>query len=240
MFIHKSKVTSTNDELKTLMSSNGLEEYDVLSSDYQSTGKGQRGNTWESNSGENILMSLLLAPHFLQPQKQFYISKAVSIAIAEVLSHYVKGVSVKWPNDIYVGEKKIAGILVENVIKGSEIQSSIVGMGININQIDFSENLPNPTSIQKITGNEYVVREIAQEIVEAIKRSYTLLKEGNSALIDKDYLHRLYRRDGIWSFRDNEGEFSSPIVRVEVEGAIVLMRNGAEKSYWFKEVKFVR
>ena len=132
--IHISETNSTNNYLQSLCSKQKVEELTVVVADFQTSGRGQRGNSWESDSGKNLLFSIVIFPEFLEARRQFLISQIISLAIKEELDTYTTDISIKWPNDIYWHDKKIAGILIENVLSGSTFSRAIIGMGLNINQ----------------------------------------------------------------------------------------------------------
>jgi len=139
---------STNNELKNRLKTNDLSEFTTILTSYQTNGRGQQSNVWESADGLNLTFSVLLKPVFLEPALQFYLSKIVALALTDVLMKYVDELSIKWPNDIYVGEKKIAGILIENSLMGSCIDTCVVGIGLNVNQLSFQSSAPNPISLK--------------------------------------------------------------------------------------------
>ena len=178
---HLEEVSSTNDFLRAY---EPMADVTVLSASYQTNGRGQMGNTWISNSGENALFSILVCPSALKASDGFVLSQAMALSIKEVLDAYLEGISIKWPNDIYCGDEKICGILIENSLKGSEIDWSIIGIGLNVNQTSFPEHLPNPTSMRLCTGNSnpYNTREILEEFMGIFTGYYREYLNGNGAL----------------------------------------------------------
>ena len=134
--------------MNQLIKNTEVAEGTVVLAKEQTSGRGQVNNTWESSYGDNLLMSIVLYPEFLHAGNQFLLSKFVSLAIVDFLSYYLENVTIKWPNDIYVGNKKIAGVLIENSLRGAFISSSVVGIGLNVNQTEFSSSIPNPTSLK--------------------------------------------------------------------------------------------
>ena len=203
----------------------------------QTAGRGQRGNSWESEPGKNITMSLLLKPAELHPSRQFLVSQAVSVAIVTVLSRYLPGheVCIKWPNDIYVSDRKICGILTQ-----SGINHCIVGMGINVNQTRFFSDAPNPVSMTMLTGREYPPRALAEEIVREILRETAAITADNTAGLQKRYSAMLWRREGYWPYTDNlRGErIMARIAGVAPDGILSLQLAGSAeaRSFAFKEV----
>lgn len=208
----------------------------------QTAGRGQRGNSWESEPDKNITMSLLLKPAGLHPSRQFLVSQAVSVAIVTVLSRYLPGheVSIKWPNDIYVGDRKICGILIENSITQSGINHCIVGMGINVNQTRFLSDAPNPVSMAMLTGREYPLRPLTEEIVDEILRETTAINPDDTTGLQKRYSAMLWRREGYWPYTDNlRGErIMARIAGVAPDGILTLelADSGGHRSFAFKEV----
>lgn len=149
--IHLPSVTSTSTYLQDLLHTQpDLEEWTIVCSDFQTAGRGQKGNSWESADGQNLLFSILLRPTFLPAQSQFLLSETISLSIAEVLNQWHEGFCIKWPNDIYHDDRKVAGILIETSIMGKQITQCTIGIGININQTDFESEAPNPVSLRTL------------------------------------------------------------------------------------------
>ena len=207
----------------------------VLVADYQTAGRGCGTNTWESERGANLLYSMLIHPATLPANRQYLISMAVANSIAKVLSDYVGNVSIKWPNDIYVGDSKICGILIENQLQGSSIKDSIIGVGFNVNQLRFESDAPNPISLAHLTGRTFDRSLILQQLLAAFDAEWTDLENVRSR-----YLPQLYRRTGSHPYRDVRGEFMAELVTVEDDGHLVLRdADGDIRRYAFKEVQFV-
>lgn len=238
--IHISETNSTNNYLQSLCSKQKVEELTVVVADFQTSGRGQRGNSWESDSGKNLLFSIVIFPEFLEARRQFLISQIISLAIKEELDTYTTDISIKWPNDIYWKEKKICGILIENDLMGRNISQSIAGIGININQETFHSFAPNPVSLRQITGKEFDLFEILKSIVLRIQSYYSLLKKGNTESIVCQYEMSLFRKEGMHRFKDTNGEFLARIICVEPEGRLILEDEILNKrGYMFKEVEYL-
>ena len=238
--IHISETNSTNNYLQSLCSKQKVEELTVVVADFQTSGRGQRGNSWESDSGKNLLFSIVIFPEFLEARRQFLISQIISLAIKEELDTYTTDISIKWPNDIYWKEKKICGMLIENDLMGRNISQSIAGIGININQETFHSFAPNPVSLRQITGKEFDLFEILKNIVLRIQSYYSLLKKGNTESIVCQYEMSLFRKEGMHRFKDANGEFLARIIRVEPEGRLILEDEMLNKrGYIFKEVEYL-
>lgn len=240
--IHLQETDSTNKYLQELCSRQCVAELTTVVADFQTSGRGQRGNSWESEAGKNLMFSFVLYPTFLEARKQFLLSQIISLAIKEELDTYVPDVSIKWPNDIYWKDKKICGMLIENDLTGAHISRSITGAGINVNQETFYSNAPNPVSMKQITGLSCDCTRILASVMIRIERYYAMLQTGGNdavSLIAARYAQSLYRKEGFHRFADAQGEFMARLLRVEQDGRFVLEdRTGAERSYLFKEVRY--
>ncbi len=239
-------VGSTNSELKAVVA--GRPHGYVLAARSQTAGRGQRGNSWEATPGENLTFSMLLKPRNLRPSEQFYISEAVALGVAETLEEYLSSgerVMVKWPNDIYVGDRKICGILIENTIAGGgAISYSVAGVGVNINQRRFYSDAPNPVSLYQITGTLYSLEEmlerISERILHRLAQADNPLGDGRMAL-HNDYHARFWRGNGVFPFRLPDGTlFEASVGLVAPDGLLTLnLADGTSRSFYFKEVAFV-
>lgn len=221
-----------------------IEELTTVSAEFQTAGKGQRGNSWEAERGKNLLFSFVLYPTFLEARRQFILSQVVSLSIKEELGRWSDEITIKWPNDIYWKDKKICGILIENELSGPFIGRCISGIGININQNKFYSDAPNPVSLKQITGQEYDRHEILSHILKRIQIYYNGLRteEHNaySTEIADRYALSLFRRQGYHPYTDADGKFSARLLRVEQDGRFVLEdENGKERKYLFKEVQYI-
>lgn len=231
---------STNNYLTKLAHKQPLEELTVVTADFQTAGKGQRGNGWESEQGKNLLFSCIFYPDFLPVRKQFLLSKVIAISIKEALEQYITGISIKWPNDIYWHNKKICGILLENELQGNKIKHCIAGIGINVNQKEFHSPAPNPISFINITGQEQDTLVLLNTIMEQIVFYYQLLKTAAEEKINRLYAQSLYRKEGFHLYVDKNGQFTARIVEVLPEGFLILEDSaGKKRNYAFKEVQFI-
>ena len=176
------RVDSTNDEARRHISE--IDNLSVVSALEQTKGRGQRGNRWSSQPGENLTFSLVVKDFRIKANEQSAISQATALSLVDLLSRHEIKARIKWPNDIYAGDEKICGILIENSLKGSEIDWSIIGIGLNVNQTAFPEDLPNPTSMKLCTGNSnpYNTREILEEFMGIFTGYYREYLNGNGAL----------------------------------------------------------
>ena len=235
--VHIEETSSTNRWLweRTHSTTPPLPDPFCVWADYQTAGRGQGTNTWESEGGKNLLFSLLLHPHHVPTTQQFHISEAVAVALCETLEHYIsQQVEVKWPNDIYVDGRKICGILIENTLHGHLLKTCIIGIGLNVNQQEFLSDAPNPVSLYQLTGHETDREELLQAFLHTFD---TVLNRKTTSL---DYRNRLYRRTGLHEYKDQTGSFRAEIVNVLPDGHLVLRdEEGQERHYGFKEVQFV-
>ena len=240
MHIHYiDEVISTNHYLAHLPNNDNLPEGFMVITDFQTKGRGQAENLWESEAGLNILCSAWFSFENLEPVRQFYISKAAAIACKEHLGFLGSSVTLKWPNDIYVGDQKAGGILIENSIVGNSITNTIVGIGLNVNQTEFSDALPNPVSLKMITGETYNLQSLVKELQLCLIHWFNILQDRQFELIDEAYSESLYRKKGKWPFRVGDSVFEAEIKEVLPSGQLVLKTKKGEKTFWFKEVEFV-
>ena len=238
--IHISETNSTNNYLKELLQTQNVDERTVVWADFQSAGKGQRGNGWESEAGRNILFSIVLFPGFIKAGEQFILSQIVSLAVANCLQEYTEGISIKWPNDIYWNEKKICGILLENTILEDNIGHSVAGIGININQENFRSDAPNPVSLKQITNRDYNLEEILKTVVDNINVYYQQINIGKTDSLIKQYKESLFRKDGYHLYNDGISNFLARIQDVDSSGLLILKtKEGEERHFAFKEVKYI-
>lgn len=238
--IHIRETNSTNNYLKELLQTQNVDEGTVVWADFQSAGKGQRGNGWESEAGKNILFSIVLFPGFIKAGEQFILSQIVSLAVANCLQEYTEGISIKWPNDIYWNEKKICGILLENTILEDNIGHSVAGIGININQENFRSDAPNPVSLKQITNRDYNLEEILKTVVDNINVYYQQIKIGKTDSLIKQYKESLFRKDGYHLYNDGISDFLARIQDVDSSGILILKtKEGEERHFAFKEVKYI-
>jgi len=216
----------------------------VVATREQTAWRWQRGNTWEAQPGANLTFSLLLRPGGIPAARQFEMSMLVSLGIADALdgllaeSGCAERIAIKWPNDIYIGDRKLCGILIENSLAGSAIGRAIAGIGINVNQRRFLSDAPNPVSLVEFTGRELPLEETLEKVVGAIVGEIDRYgSDGDGEALTGRYMARLWRRDGQWPFREQGGAvFTASIEAVAPDGTLTLS-NG--RSYAFKEVAFV-
>lgn len=233
------KVDSTNSYCMKLASENEPEGLAVAAF-FQENGRGQRGNSWESQDGLNLTFSLLLRPTFLKVEEQFALSKVIALSICHWINGNGTNATIKWPNDIYIGDSKVCGILIENSFSGLTLDVSVVGIGLNLNQTVFSEDLPNPTSMKLITGKDFQPATVMVELVNTIQEFYIKLKLGEKKGLDSLYLNSLYRFEDYFDFKTNDGTVKAKIVGVKSSGELILETEiGKQLFFAFKEVSFI-
>ena len=238
-FIFIGNLPSTNTYTAGLLKEKELPEGTVIQTNYQSTGRGQAGNSWESEDGKNLLISIVLYPTMINPSDQFIISMTVSLGICDFLSRYTSLCSIKWPNDIYISNDKIAGILIESSIIDSCIKSTIAGIGININQDHFLSDAPNPVSLKMLTGKSYNLKTCLTEMVNDLDRRYKQVLSENFSQIKDEYVSKLYRLNEWHTFTDTESNFSGRIITAGSDGRLKIeKRTGETVEYSFKDVNF--
>jgi len=231
---------STNRFLNDLIQNEILPEGTVVTANYQVSGQGLGGTSWSSEPGKNLLMSVVFNPDFLPVKKIYLISKAIALAIKDFLVEENIQAKIKWPNDIYVGDKKICGVLIENSIRGSIVLQSICGIGLNVNQEVFPEEVPNPISMRLVTGKNYSVDECRIKLCRQLEKRYLQIKSQNFNLINNDYLKSLHRFYEMENYETESGKFSAQIIDVEDEGRLVIKKeNGSILRFSFKEIKFL-
>ncbi len=257
--IYLPECLSTNEYALQMLSNKNSEKalFDgtLIITDNQTAGKGQAGNTWDTNPNENITLSLILKPHFLDANEQFWLNMVVALGIFDFVSSKIKdnisnnldnnSVKIKWSNDIFIDNKKIGGILIQNLLSGKNINYSIIGIGLNINQLHF--NIPTATSLLlastnasvDATANMYNVRICVEKLLSYLEKRYFQLKENKKALIKFEYLQNMYRYQEKAMFEDVEGAFEGEIIGVDEIGKLCIKKNNKLHYYHFKEVKFL-
>jgi BirA family biotin operon repressor/biotin-[acetyl-CoA-carboxylase] ligase len=233
---------STNTYASLLLRSEKPTEGSVIIADFQSGGRGQTGNKWESEAGKNLLFSTILYPETINPADQFILSMAISLGICETLDKYIDGSKIKWPNDIYVNNDKIAGILIECSILGSQIENCVAGIGLNINQSIYLSEAPNPVSMLQLTGIEYDRNEIFAQLIFSLDKRYKQLLSEEYEKIRTEYETRLYRINAWAKYSDRSGTFEGRIISVNRDGVIRVEKKGTGKfsDYSFKEIEFIQ
>ena len=238
--IHLDETPSTNTFLKEYAPADdtGLV---VATAEYQSRGRGQGTNRWESERGQNLLFSILVFPKGIAASRQYVLSMAGALALKAALDPYTEGISLKWPNDVYWHDRKISGTLIETALAGSTIRRCVFGTGINVNQTRFYSDAPNPVSLHQILGRSVNRDELLQQVLGRFSHYYGMALDGEGARLSALYHEALYRKAGVWPFRDADGVFRATIQGVEPDGRLVLLDTGGRtRRYAFKEVRFLK
>lgn len=249
MYIKQTYSTST---LLRELYSEQLPHLYTIRTDFQTAGRGQAGNTWESEEGKNLLFSALLRYDNIRATEQWRLSMLVPLALWDVLAKYLPAdrLTIKWPNDIYYDNQKLVGILIENALAGQYIGHSIAGIGLNVNQVQWISNAPNPISMKQITGQEYEPEALMNEWIAAMQQ----WEDCSTEQLYQAYYQHLYRREGWHKYVEREvsltptaiapegieGEFIATIAGITPQGELILRKeNNEEKTYHFKQIRFV-
>ncbi len=266
-----SSTNSTNTLMQQMLAKGEWQEGErFIRAGYQTAGRGQTGNGWESEPDKNLLCSILVESRKTKDKSPFYLNVLVSVAMHRMVNSQLSilnsqfsilnsQLTIKWPNDIYWQDKKIAGILIENAILGNELKYSIAGIGLNVNQTVFVSNAPNPVSLKQITGADTDVETLMQSLMKEIE----VLEQMSAEDVWTYYREHLYRKDGFWRFierevslaptmnyspsleeRDGERFDKSPflarIADILPTGEIVLEnQQGQQRTYHFKQIRYV-
>ncbi len=235
------RTESTNAFLKNLLKTSRPPELSFYIAHEQTKGRGQRGNAWVSDPHKNHTGTLLLYPHFLEPAFQFRISKYIALSVLETLRLYLPAdkLTVKWPNDIYYGDLKIAGILIENSLLGNSFDFILAGIGVNLNQVDFPNSLANPVSVKMLNGKDQDLRKFDQHLHLRLSQAYQP-EFICGPEIDRLYLDNLYRKQ-VWdNYRAEDERFRGKILSVNEYGHLLIEKeDGHIYSYAFKEVEYI-
>ena len=232
---------STNAFAKELLKNEQAVEGTVILASYQTAGKGQDSNSWESDAGENILMTMILYPDFLEISRQFRLSMAIALGISDFLKSLLPGhvIRIKWPNDIYIGDKKIGGILINNEVMGSQFKHAIAGIGINVNQTYFSREIPNPVSLKLLTGNTNDIDKLVLLLSENLLGRYEQLRKEEEYIIIHDY-HALLLGMGEWKeYIYRNKKIRAKIKGVNEFGRLMLETDGALIECDLKEIAYL-
>ena len=230
---------STNEMASVLLTKQEQLNGTVIYTDYQSSGKGQRGNSWESAKGKNLLISIILETSFVEPADFFNLTIITSLAIHDVLSDYLnESFQIKWPNDLFFQDKKIGGILIENYIKQNRIEWCILGVGLNINQLKFHEK--NAISLAQICGQSFDREELTNVLLQRVEKRYFQLEKGKIESMRKEYLSHLYWKEELHVFQSEGTFFNGRIISVEPSGKLKMEVEDGERLFDFKEVSFIK
>lgn len=210
----------------------------IVMTDFQSGGKGQGNNQWESENGKNLLFSIVIEPKHLDVSRNFFISKITALSLFELVKSYISDVQIKWPNDILAGGRKISGILIENSLNGSRVFQSTVGIGLNVNQVEFPEMEIVPTSLKLITKTNFDREKLLNEFIEIFFEHMEYMDRREFDAIDKDYFSKLLNYDNWAEYQHENQVFKGKIVDVMDEGYLILeTEDGNFQKFGFGEIK---
>lgn len=232
---------STNTFTQNLVSKSNPTEGTVVITGHQTAGKGQYGRDWESKPHQNITLSIVLKPNFLRISDQFYLNIITSLAVANTLEYYIKShANIKWPNDIYIGDNKTCGILIQNNISSQQIMSSIVGIGLNVNQDSFHPDIPNPTSIKLSTGMQHDIAEIRETIFGEFENAYLKLKDEMYIELMEAYQSRVYKLGKLSNFKIEERVIQGRIHAINAKGQLVIEIDGKLENFSKTEIQYLK
>ena len=237
MIYHFDITASTNDDARD----EKYREGDVVWADFQTAGRGQRGHEWHSRKGENLTFSVVLEPLFIPIAEQFSVSEVVALSLVDMLAEYGVEAKIKWTNDIYVGDKKLVGILIEHSLAATSLRRTIVGVGLNVNQREFDPSIPNPVSMAQLLGRELDAEAVLDCFISHLQRNYEVLRSGGKEGLHDRYNALLYRKNEYHTYALPSGErFKGAIRRTKPSGALAVEDESGEiKDYLFKEIEFV-
>jgi BirA family biotin operon repressor/biotin-[acetyl-CoA-carboxylase] ligase len=241
--IRLNEVDSTNSYLRAYLGNGeGFNHRTIVIAEKQTAGKGMGSNTWYSEAGKNLNLSVLLKPESLSPEKQFVLNKAMALAVFDFIEASLpdRKVRIKWPNDIYVGDKKVAGILISNTIKGDKLEDVIVGIGINVNQKKFPVDVPNPASLYMFSGTKLKLNNCLESLCWFLEQRYDEITSDKFLEIDNEYNSKLYRLNEMHRFKKEGVSFMAEIKGVSEFGQLQMKTTEGENLlFGFKEVEYV-
>ena len=230
-------INSTNDYAISLKETAVFKEGLVVTANYQSGGNGQRGKAWESNANENLLLSVIIQPN-IAVENQFEISKIIALSVCDLLTNLGLNSKIKWPNDILITKEKVAGILIQNILKGTSISHSVIGIGLNINQLQFKKYSPKATSLQLLMKKEFDIAKISMQLLQFLAERMKQYRNGFSQ--DQDYLSSLYLKDKVAAFESKDLQFMGIIKGVNQNGKLLIKtEDDTIKAFDSQEVKFL-
>lgn len=241
---HLTTVDSTNLYAKSYIAKSSPIDGTVILADEQTAGRGQMGNIWQAASGKNLTFSIVYKTNFLLAKEQYWLTMAVSLAVRAAVEklliecHSPSITRIKWPNDVYVDDKKICGILIENTIQGSFLNYSIIGVGLNVNQINFPNNI-QATSLQLLTKMETNRIDFFKNSLASVEHFYLLLKSKKFEQLKKEYIESLYQYNVVSKYKKEEQVFEGKIIDVDEIGNLVLETAAKNLKFGFKEISFV-
>ncbi|MBK8405149.1 MAG: biotin--[acetyl-CoA-carboxylase] ligase [Bacteroidetes bacterium] len=241
LVIELEETDSTNSYASRLLQEHEVAEGTAIMAHFQTSGRGQRSSGWESESHKNLTVSYILSPGFLPITNHFVLNQAISLGVYDFIKSKISAdVAIKWPNDILVGNSKIAGILIENSLRGTKITHSVVGIGINVNQIQFADYEPPATSLAKIEVKEFELRKLLDELSENLDKWYTRVRLGHFRQINQAYEEAMFQRNKLATYQTPEGKFQGTITGVTDDGRLeILKQDGIPVYFMNKEVRYL-
>lgn len=242
--LHLPSVDSTNNFAKSYIAKSSPIDGTVILADEQYAGRGQSGNTWLADPNKNLTFSLIYHTSFLNATEQFWLNIAISLGIATGIHSIIQQfnnptIKIKWPNDIYVKDKKIAGILIENTILGMHLKYSVIGIGLNINQDAFPETISG-TSLKLILHKEFALDQVLDQVLVSIEKYFLWLKERRFNELKATYLQHLYRFNEVSKYkRYDQIIFEGCIKDVDVSGNLILETKEGLEKFGFKQISFI-
>ncbi|WP_397446430.1 biotin--[acetyl-CoA-carboxylase] ligase [Polaribacter sp. R77954] len=232
-------IDSTSSFLKELSKNSKIENYTVVTANEQTKGRGQQTNTWVSEPNKNLTLSVFIADLKLKISDQKYLNFAVSLAVFDLLSNLkINGLRIKWPNDIMSVNQKICGILIENAIRNNQIQSSIIGIGLNVNQVVFPTFLKHASSLKLLTNKDYNLEVLLEDLLGCLKKRIALLHNNAYLPLETNYLNVLYKKNSPTMFKDSQAHlFMGKIIGISSLGNLLIeLENETVKEFGIKEV----
>lgn len=236
--IHYPQIDSTNAEAKRLIDRGDAKHGTIISADYQTDGRGQYGRVWESDQAQNAILSIIIKPIDFLVKEQFLLNMSVSLALIDVLQDFGIEAQVKWPNDIYVSDNKVCGILIQNYLQGDIIQYSIIGIGLNVNQLSWPKEVPNPTSIAKELSRTVDVYEVVDVMTKAVMAQYNTIAH-DPQILRKTYQEHLYRRGEMSQFHIGDDRISGEIIGIDESGRLMVAHEKTLKAYQHGEISMI-
>ncbi len=235
------QLPSTNDFAVQLLKTQSVTEGTLITTSYQTHGKGQTGNQWLSEPSQNIAMSILLKPGFLLPTQQFYLNIIAALAVRTAIVQFADlPIMIKWANDIVVHRRKLCGILIQNTLSGEKIKDSIIGIGMNVNQTTFEANLPKAISLAVATNQSFNIDQIIEAICQQLERFYLMLKAQQLDLLRQKYFEHLYQfEEWAWYQRPTGETFKGKITGISPTGALVIAHEERIEKFGLKEIVFL-
>ncbi len=235
-------IDSTNSYLRKMSKEGGLEKWAVVSTEYQSAGRGQKGAVWQSEKGKNLICSILVRLNGFKARDQFLLNCAASLGIYNALTKYnLPKLSIKWPNDIMSVSKKLGGLLIENTLMHDEINHTIIGIGLNVNQLSFSKDLPYAVSIKQLINKDLDRDALLKRIVESIQLQFDLIFQNKHEELWQAYDQRLFRKQAAHMFEDQQGQKFMGIIKGVSQQGLLIVENEEQilKTYNFKEITYL-